>query len=240
MDDRYVEIITHGKKHKEPVEGAVFGGLTVLGRSGKRQKSIALFKARCVCGGVVEVTASSLERNRNGCQGCRTNKRLLDEVFNGDRALYKSVGNRYRGIMARVYNTSHHQYKDYGGRGIRVCQEWVESRDSFFRYVASLEGFKNMIPLRLQIDRIDNDKGYEPGNIRLVQADENSKNRRTTKFVEREGVRYTAKQFRDLFCPRVPKNRFYQLVRENKDSEALLSRCVEYKPRKIKPSSRGE
>lgn len=238
MENRYEEIVTKGKKHREPRVGAVFGGLTVLGRSGKRRNSIALFNARCLCGAVVEIPAASLERNKNGCQGCRTKKGFVDAVFNGDKKLYKSFGNRYRGIMARVYDPRHHQYKDYGGRGVLVHEAWVKDQQAFMRYVATLEGFSDTVKRGLQIDRIDNDKGYEPGNLRLIPAADNSKNRRTTIFLEHEGVRYTAKEFRARFCPAIPKNRFYQMARTACSAEKLLERCAAYKPRKLKRSER--
>ena len=80
--------------------------------------------------------------------------------------------NRREGIMERCANPNHIAYKKYGGRGITVCQEWIDSPQAFVDW-ALANGFSP----ELQIDRIDNDKGYSPDNCRWVTARENMRNR---------------------------------------------------------------
>lgn len=80
--------------------------------------------------------------------------------------------NRREGMMERCTNSNCVGYKQYGARGIAVCQEWVDSPQAFVDW-ALANGFSP----ELQIDRIDNDKGYSPDNCRWVTARENIRNR---------------------------------------------------------------
>lgn len=81
------------------------------------------------------------------------------------------------GMLRRCGDSSNKQYKDYGGRGIYVCDEWLKSPGEFVRW-----GMANGWQVGLQIDRIDNDGPYAPWNCRFVTALVNSKNKRPKKI----------------------------------------------------------
>lgn len=80
--------------------------------------------------------------------------------------------NRREGMIERCNNSNHSAYKQYGERGIYVCQEWLDSPQAFVDW-ALANGFSP----ELQIDRIDNNKGYSPDNCRWVTARDNIRNR---------------------------------------------------------------
>ena len=80
-------------------------------------------------------------------------------------------------MISRCENYNRTKYNSYGGRGITVCDEWHDS--CVFLEWALLNGYQP----GLQIDRIDNNKGYCPGNCRFVTPTENSRNRRNTKLL---------------------------------------------------------
>ncbi len=84
-------------------------------------------------------------------------------------------------MIHRCENPRRASFKDYGARGIRVCARW---RKSFHAFVSDLG-----IPKPgMQLDRIDNDGNYEPGNVRWVTRVENLRNRRNSRPVVVEGL----------------------------------------------------
>jgi hypothetical protein len=90
----------------------------------------------------------------------------------------------------RCNNPNHKSYKDYGGRGIKVCERWK----SYENFVADV-GYR---PAKgLQLDRIDNERGYEPGNCCWATPRQNCNNRRSSRYLEFGGERLTVAQWAD-------------------------------------------
>jgi len=85
----------------------------------------------------------------------------------------KKLFDRYYHMLDRCYNPKNEGYDNYGGRGIVVCDEWRESKHKFFEWCL-LNGYDES----LDLDRTDNNKGYDPGNCRFITHKENMKNRR--------------------------------------------------------------
>lgn len=83
----------------------------------------------------------------------------------------------------RCENENHSEYKNYGGRGITVCKEWSMDNASAFIAWAMEHGYQK----GLEIDRIDNNKGYSPDNCRFVTRKENTRNRRSNRYVTVNG-----------------------------------------------------
>lgn len=82
----------------------------------------------------------------------------------------------YANIIDRCYSPSNHAYADYGGRGIFMCDEWVENPGKYFEWaMAQMEDTSGY-----QLDRKDNSLGYSPDNCRFVTPVENMRNRRNT------------------------------------------------------------
>lgn len=76
---------------------------------------------------------------------------------------------RWQGIKQRCYNKKEKKYKDYGGRGISMCDEWRHEFTAFYDWCMS-NGFNN----NLHIDRINNDGNYEPNNCQFITLEENN------------------------------------------------------------------
>lgn len=85
-------------------------------------------------------------------------------------------------MRTRCNNPHRKKYKDYGGRGIKVCDEWNRSAKAFCEWALS-----NGYAEGLQLDRINNDKGYGPDNCRWVTPKQNSRNRRDTVYLTVNG-----------------------------------------------------
>lgn len=93
---------------------------------------------------------------------------------------HSELYNTWCGMKARCLNEKTKAYANYGGRGITVCREWIESFDQFRRDMGDR-------PAGLTLERVDNSKGYEPGNCVWATRSEQSRNRRSTRILEANG-----------------------------------------------------
>ena len=83
-------------------------------------------------------------------------------------------------IKQRCSDPNHHSYPDYGGRGITICPEWEHDYLAFLAHVGKR-------PPGMTIERIENDKGYQPGNVRWAPRVEQNKNRRNVRMLTYNG-----------------------------------------------------
>ena len=99
----------------------------------------------------------------------------------------------YYDMLRRCYKETDKGYCRYGARGITVCEEWRKDCKAFYRWAK-----ENGYDIGLQIDRIDNNKGYSPENCRWVTPRENSMNRSCTRRVTFNGETHTLKEWSEL------------------------------------------
>lgn len=101
----------------------------------------------------------------------------------------------WKSMLKRCLNPKCPAFKDYGARGIQVCDRWL-SFESFLQDMGIKPGHG------YSLDRIDNSKGYEPSNCRWATKSEQSQNRRSTRFIEYLGLRKSLAQWEaDLNLP---------------------------------------
>ena len=106
----------------------------------------------------------------------------------------KTLMSRYKHMKERCYNPNSKSYNRYGGRGIKVCKEWLDNYQAFEDWAIE-NGFEET----LAIDRINNDGDYEPSNCRFVTLKENNQNRRTTTFYTIDGTTKNLQQWCDYY-----------------------------------------
>lgn len=117
---------------------------------------------RCVCGKEIDVIPFNWKCGRTKSCGCMSRK-LLSDAFTviehtPDVDRLRRI---YNGMKTRCFNKRNRNYKNYGGRGITICQEWLDDREAFISWSLA-NGYSN----DLSIDRIDVNGNYEPGNCR--------------------------------------------------------------------------
>lgn len=98
--------------------------------------------------------------------------------------------NTWCGMKQRCYYTNHAQFQYYGGRGIKVCDRWLNSFENFLADMGHRPEGKT-------IDRIDSDGNYEPENCRWALKSEQSRNRKSTINVTRDGMTKCVKDWCD-------------------------------------------
>jgi len=144
------------------LKGLKFGRLTVLNRIGTRYDS-ALWLCGCYCGFYKEYTTGDLCRKVKSVKSC-------GKCY--DNKLYPSEWLAWRNMISRCENEDGKDYKNYGGRGITVCDEWKNEFLSFLIHVG-LKPYEEAT-----LDRINNNKGYEPGNVRWASRLVQNNNKR--------------------------------------------------------------
>lgn len=156
------------------ITGQRFGRLVVISKTDQRICRHVVWKCICDCGNECFVPSNSLRLGKKRSCGClEIESRGIGRITHhmSDQKIYKN----WQGMRKRCLKTYHKNYKDYGGRGIKVCEEWNESFQAFFDYVSQLPHFGEE---GYSLDRINNDGNYEPGNVRWATHKEQSNNRR--------------------------------------------------------------
>lgn len=144
--------------------------------NGKRNRSF--WKVKCVCGKVFDTRTDALNNGKTESCGCKHPK--TGPIKHGLR--YHRVYKIFTGMKQRCYNENNHKYPQYGGRGITICDEWLNDVTRFYDWAID-HGYKD----NLSIDRINNDKGYSPENCRWENSLTQSRNRRIAREVEIKG-----------------------------------------------------
>lgn len=168
--------------------GKRYNGLVCVGKDPDKDERYYLF--RCDCGNITSIIAYNVERGATTSCGCKR-KRMLDA---GEmRRKHGGKGTRLYGIwksMRERCNTlSSSNYHKYGGRGIRVCEDWTDFVN--FEKWAVCNGYAD----NLTIDRIDNNGNYEPSNCRWTTYQEQNNNRRSNVYLTYQGETKTLTQW---------------------------------------------
>lgn len=170
------------RKHPLPSGGDRFGQLTVFGVEGSGDS--LCIRVQCDCGAIAHtVLLSNLVRGKTTrCNACaKLQARRTVQKYLGfadivpDNNERKRLMGRFSAAVSRCHNPLNAGYASYGARGIFVDPKWRANKRLFLEHVIGLPGWRDAT---LDIDRIDVDGPYGPGNIRFVTRSENAKNKR--------------------------------------------------------------
>lgn len=155
--------------------GNVFGRLVVesvaANNEGRGRGGITA-TCHCKCGKSVEVLARSLASGRKASCGCAASFLSMGERARTHGLTGDPVFNIWKGIKKRCYNKSCDAFRYYGARGIRIADEWLTDFPAFLAHVGPRPSLEH------SIERIDNDRNYEPGNVRWATRIEQGRNKR--------------------------------------------------------------
>lgn len=179
--------------------GKTFGELTVLERGiAPGKKTNAWWTCRCSCGSVITVDGNKLRSGKTKSCGCKRGEHISASKQSHGDSRRKNVSTLYKkwaAMKRRCLNPNEQNYSRYGGRGITVCKEWVESYETF-RAWALTAGYQE----GLSIDRIDPDGPYCPDNCRWISIADQASNTRKNIYATMNGETKTVKEWSRIFA----------------------------------------
>lgn len=137
------------------------------------------FLCRCDCGNMTTVSSGNIGRGVKSC-GCARKAGTYSPRKHGfaSHKIYDKLYHTWNAMKYRCYNPNSKDFRNYGERGIRICEEWL-SDFMIFRNWSLNNGFAD----NLTIDRIDVNGNYSPQNCRWITVAEQNRNKTTTKGV---------------------------------------------------------
>jgi len=171
--------------------GKVFGRATVV-KFHAIVKHKAHWLCRCSCGTEWSTSGQSLVRGHTQSCGCLHKERASDASrVHGKSRMVRSSYSSWRRMRVRCYNPNTSDYKNYGGRGIRVCPRW----DDFTNFFTDM----GERPFRgATIERLDNSKDYEPGNCVWRTRKAQNNNKRNNRLITAQGATRTLAQWAEV------------------------------------------
>ncbi len=202
--------------------GERFGRLTVVERGkdyvSPSGRKLVKWVCRCDCGNLTEVSAAHLRQGDIVSCGCYGKQRRVEGKLENSHGCSRSrIYHLFQNMKYRCLNPNAPNYGLYGGRGIRVCAEWLatDGFEKFYRWALN-SGYNDS----LTIDRIDVDGDYEPGNCRWADAEVQCNNtRKSVKLTYRGETKTAAQWAREIG---VDKHTIYDRIKKGKSIEEIL------------------
>lgn len=177
---------------RKDICGNRYGQLTVL-EYVPSEKPGSYYKCICDCGNVIIAAAGNLKRGNTKTCG--------DRKIHHAKNYYHGLSNSrifkcWAAMISRCCSSSDKRYKNYGQRGIKVCDEWKGKTGFMAFYTWAIE---NGYQEDLTIDRIDVNGNYEPGNCRWITNKEQQNNRRDTVYLEHDGEKHSLAEWCEIY-----------------------------------------
>ena len=154
--------------------GHKFGRLTVIKFAGKAKDRHSLWLCLCECGNKKVIHGRSIKSGLTQSCGCLNYDKLMERNIK-----HNGCGTRvytiWKNMKERCLNDNHPRFNDYGGRGIKISNEWINSFATFREW-----SLKNGYSVSLTLDRKNNNGDYEPANCRWATYKEQNNNRRNS------------------------------------------------------------
>lgn len=174
------------KLRKEKIKKSVDSRFSLIGKKFGKLKVIAEYSekkrrycvCRCDCGNKSIVLAQSLKNGHTKSCGC-----LLEEFRNKNNRIFKNPLYRMlKGMISRCYNEKDKRYKNYGGRNITICEDWLDDPYNFINW-ALKNGYKD----KFSIERKDVNGNYCPENCCFIPIREQARNKTSNRRIEYNG-----------------------------------------------------
>lgn len=202
--------------------GLKFGKLTVIGIEQTLTRK-TYWKCMCECGNYKIVRSDSLICGTVKSCGCL--KKQQDRINLTANHSHKMSRTRlyhtWINMKSRCYNKNNKCYDIYGERGITVCDEWINSFESFKNWAA-----ENGYSESLTLDRIDTNGNYEPDNCRWATPKEQANNRRTNHLITIDGTTKNLTQWCEYLGVKVTAVKDRARRHPNEKVEEIISKLI--------------
>ena len=201
--------------------GKKYGRWTVLGLAHLDKRKRSYYFAECECGNQKIVLGCSMSAGYSKSCGCLMRERAKARYTT--HGMHKHPAHKcWMALRQRCNNPNATGYKDYGGRGIKVCARWLESFENFWADMGPTwqEGYS--------IDRKKVDGDYEPDNCRWATAKQQQRNRRVCRYIETPEGRMTVTDAGERFG--VPRRVIFSRLHQGWPEHRLLEKVQEAVP----------
>lgn len=207
--------------------GQKFGKLLVINPTDKRNsKREVIWECKCDCGNKTFANTYSLTSGHTKSCGCSINHESLSAAGKKGGGIVKHnlsktrIYKTYTDMIHRCHNPNNPEFKNYGSRGIKVCDEWLDKENgvmSFYNWAIN-NGYKE----NLSIDRIDVNGNYCPENCRWATNKEQQNNKRNNCFLEYNGKILTIAQWSEIL--NIKASYIYKKNRQNWNLDKIIER----------------
>jgi len=174
------------KKHN--LTGKIFGKLAVISRQGSdKSGKNSIWLCKCECGNFCCVVRCNLIQNHTNSCGCFAIENSI-KIFTTHGKSYSKAYFHWTDMKTRCTNKKNKGYKNYGGRGITICERWLNSFENFLEDMGYPEN-------EMSLERIDNKKGYFKENCKWIPKNQQAKNRHVNHYIKYKGDYITAREF---------------------------------------------
>jgi len=168
--------------------GKTFNQLTIIERAENTKQGKARWVCRCTCGKISTIDGANIRNGHTKSCGCFAKESLEKNRYRHGMAHTSEYG-IWCNILQRCNNPNDKAFKDYGGRGITICDEWKNDFMAFYNHVGKRPSPKH------SIDRINNDGNYEPNNVRWATQKQQSNNQRSNVKITLYGIALSMTQW---------------------------------------------
>lgn len=181
--------------HTKDIAGERFGRLVVIKRVGESKRGV-VWECQCDCGNKKIANGADLRSGRTRSCGC-LEKEVRVKIHTKHGLSKSRIWKVWNNVITRCYNEKNNQYKDYGGRGIRVCDEWLGEHgfENFANWAYSTGFMEDAKFGECTIERIDVNGDYSPLNCCWATQEEQANNKRNNIFLTYGGKTQTIAQW---------------------------------------------
>lgn len=185
-----------------------FGRLVALDPTGRDSHGYIIWRCKCDCGNETFVSSRYLVGNGTTSCGCYAKEIARNRLTRHGKRFSRLYG-VHKSMLQRCTNPNAHEYENYGGRGIKVADEWLDFC-SFEKWAMANGYGEDSKRGECTLDRIDQNGNYEPSNCRFVTMKAQQRNRRNNRLITHNGETHCMSEWAEIaglgygtFCKRI-------------------------------------